>query len=90
MTTAGIHAPSVNLETTTTSGHDARWPRSRRALIASRARQSRLAQPEVVDDHARLGQREPGEHAEGVQRDQGRDVAAEDDDQHAGEQGQER
>ena len=54
-----------------------------------RAPPVRLAQAEVVRDHARLAQREPGEHAEGVQRDQRRDVALEDDDQHAGDEGEE-
>ena len=36
-----------------------------------------------------LAEGEPGEHAERVQRDQRRDVALEDDDQHAGDDGEE-
>ena len=59
------------------------------ALIAADARQSWFAQPEVVDDHAGLAQREPGEHTERVERDQGGDVALEHDDEHTREEGEE-
>ena len=42
----------------------------------------------MVDDHSRLGEREPGEHADGVQRDEVGDVTAEHDDECSGQGGE--
>ena len=49
---------------------------------------SRAALSPPVDDHAGLREREGGEDAQGVQRDQPVDVAPEDDNQHPGEETQ--
>ena len=77
----GIHAPSPNFVTAKmivtiavatepdAVDHDAALP-------------VRLAHPQVVLHHARLRQRERGEHADRVERDQRVGLAAEDDDQH--------
>ena len=84
ISTAGIHAPSVNFDDHDDERDRRRWRRRPTALIASDARHSGSRSRQVVDHHPGLAEREPGEHAERVQRDEGRDVALEDDDQDPG------
>ena len=59
------------------------------ALITMLDTPIRLALFEVVADHPGLAEGEAGEDTEGVQRDQLGDVAVEDDDQDAGDRGEE-
>ncbi|MFT3853954.1 MAG: hypothetical protein QM733_14605 [Ilumatobacteraceae bacterium] len=59
------------------------------ALIVMPRRHFGSRQAQVVTDHPGLAEREAGEHAERVQRDQLGDVAVEDDDQDPGDDGQE-
>ena len=64
MMTAGIHAPSVNFETTTTS---ATTPVEAADAVDHRVGAPvRLLEAEVVPHHSGLAQREPGEHAERI------------------------
>ena len=88
MRTAGIQAPSVNFETTTTS---ATTPVVKRPtpLMTALTRQFGSFSRKWCTHHAGLAEGEPGEHPERVQRDQGADVALEDDDQDAGHDGEE-
>ena len=57
-------------------------------LMATPDFQPGVPQPPVVHDHARLGQGEGGEDADGVERDQGAGVATEGDDEDQGAAGQ--
>ncbi len=70
ITTTGIQAPSVNFETTTTTSTMpvATQPT---ALMTRPRCQFGSSQPQVVADHAGLAEGEAGEHADGVERDQG-------------------
>jgi hypothetical protein len=70
ITTTGIQAPIVNFETTTTMSTTvvAKQPM---ALMTRPRFHLVFTELEVVLDHAELAEREAGEHAHGVERDQG-------------------
>ena len=78
--TTGIHAPIVNFDTTTTVS-TMPVATAPTALTASFDRHRGSLERVVVDHHAGLREREPGEHAHRVERDQGRGLAAEHDDE---------
>ena len=77
----------VNLEMATTSKHDEGGDGAH-GVDGEADLPVGLAEAPVVDDHSRLGEREPGEHADGVQRDEVGDVTAEHDDQCSGQGGE--
>ena len=83
MTTVGIHAPSVNFETTTTIVTDAVACRSD-GVDRKPARPSRLPQSPVVHDHPGLRQRERHEQTHREERDERADLTAECDEESAG------
>ena len=88
MTTAGIQAPLVNFDTTTTSStmNVAIEPTR---LMTERPLPAGLSVRALEPEHAELRQGEAREHADRVERDQRRSVAVERDDQKARERGEE-
>ncbi len=88
MTTTGTQAPMVNFDTTTTTS-TMPVATAPTLLMTAPLLPARLPLPAVVPDHAGLRQREAGEHAHGVERDEGGGHAAEGDEQAAGRQRQE-
>ena len=87
-TTIGTHAPMVNLVMATMSS-TTKVADAPDAVDDHAPPPARFPLAQVVAHHARLAEREGGEHADGVERDEGVGDAAEGDDEHAGGDGEE-